>query len=119
MAVSSSFQENVKKFVSIDNKIKSAQEAIRILKKEKDDAAKNIMLYIETNNLEDTPINISDGKLKMVTSKRTVTVTQKYIEQRLTEYFGSSNKAREVMSFIYDNRESVETTALKRTKNRK
>ena len=119
MQVSQGFQDNVKKYVTIDNKIKSAQDAIKILKQEKDKAGKNILIYIKTNNLEEAPINITNGKLKYFLSKTTTSISKPYIEKRLETYFKSKTKAKEATDFIYANREFNEKETIKRINNRK
>lgn len=118
MQVSHGFQENIKKYVMIDNKIKSAQEIIRDLKKEKEGAAENILIYIKTNNIEDVPINISGGKIKYSVSKTTAPMSKQYIQQRLAQYFKSESKAKEVVDFLYNDRETKEKETIKRIKSR-
>jgi len=112
-------EEQVKKYVIIDNKIKSAQEAIRVLKKEKDNASEKILIYVKTNNLEETPINITGGKIKYFVSKTTTPINQDYIQRRLEEYFKSKTKAKEIVDYIYANRETREKETIKRINNRK
>ena len=118
MQVSQDFQENIKKYVSIDNKIKSAQEIIRELKKEKDKTADNILIYIKTNKIEDVPINISGGKIKYALSKTTAPMSKAYIQQRLTQYFKSESRAKEVVEFLYKDRETKEKETIKRITSR-
>lgn len=118
MQVSRNFENNIKKYVAIDDKISSAQQVIRELRKEKEAAADQIMVYIKTHKLEDHPINITGGRINMGTSRTTAPMNRAYIEERLGEYFKSYSKAREVVEFLYSNRETVEKQVLKRTKNR-
>lgn len=118
MQVSHIFEENIKKFVTIDNKIKGAQEIIRELKKEKEDAANKILIYIKTNNIEDVPINISGGKIKYSVSKSTAPMSKPYIQQRLTQYFKSESKAKDVVDFLYSDRETKEKETIKRIASR-
>ena len=84
MQVSQIFSNNVRDWVNIDNKIKSAQEAIRILKKEKDRYGNQIRIYIKTNGLDEEPIGITGGKLKIGISKSTISISRPYVESRLT-----------------------------------
>lgn len=119
MQVSQTFEENIKKFITIDNKIKSAQEAVRILKKEKDHTSEDIMEYIKNNNLIDTSINIPGGKLQYYISKTSSPMSKEYIQERLDLYFKSKSKAKEVVDFLYNNRETREKETIKRTISRK
>lgn len=118
MQVSQNFQNDIKKYVSIDNKIKSAQEVIKDLKKEKEQAADNILIYIKTNSIENVPINITGGKIKYAVSKTTAPMSKAYIKQRLAQYFKSESKAQEVVDFLYTDRETKEKETIKRIKNR-
>ena len=54
MSVPEALQDNVRKWVLIDNKIKSAQEAIRALNKEKESAGKIIIDIMKENNVHDS-----------------------------------------------------------------
>jgi len=114
MNITPEFQDNVRKWVLIDNKIKSAQEAIRILRKEKDATAKTIMEFMRKNKLVEEKINITGGNLGVAVSKRVVPINRAYIEKRLTEYFRNEAKAKEITEFIYSDREAVESTVLRR-----
>ncbi len=119
MQVSQSFEDNVKKYVLIDNQIKNGQEAIRTLRKEKELAEENILIYVKTNNLEESPINITGGKLKYALSKTSVSINRDYIQNRLESYFKSETKAKEVANYIYSNRETREKEVIRRTRSRK
>lgn len=118
LQVSQNFEESVKRWVLIDNKIKSAQDAIKELKKEKEKMGDNIAVYIKTNGLQEEPINITGGKLKLAISKTTVPMSRKYIESRLAQYFKSASKAKEVVEFLYSDRETMEKEVIRRTKSR-
>ena len=118
MQVSPQFENDIVKWVKIDNKIKSANGALKILRKEKDITGENILIYIKTNSLEDHPINITGGKLKLATSKTTSPINKKFIEERLSQYFKSNSKAKEVADFIFNSRETTEKDVLRRTNSR-
>ena len=119
MEVSTNFQNKVIKYVSIDNKIKQGQEAIRELKKEKEKTSKELLIYIKTEHLEECPINISNGKLKYTISKTTKPMSKEYIRQRLEQYFKSKSKAEEIIDFLYKDRETNEKEVIRRINNRK
>ena len=104
--VSQSFEENIKKYVLIDNKIKSAKAAIKELEKEKKNASMYILKYIKINNLEEAPINLSDGKIKYSVTNRLVTVNKDYIQNRLELYKNihqaSKNMGRCLDELLYE-----------------
>ena len=117
--VNTEFKNTIKNFVGIDDQIRTLQNQIKELKREKTQFSKNIVTYMSQNNLENTNINISDGKLKVVQSKRQVAVNKPYSIKVLTEYFQNSEEATKVASLIFDNREYKFTKTLKRTVNKK
>ena len=75
--------------------------------------------HIETNQLEKATIQISDGKLRYVTTKTQSPISLKYLESCLSECIGNTEKVKAIMDYIKDNREVKETTELKRYYNKK
>ena len=59
-----SFENNIKEWVNIDNKIRTYSNEVKRLRQQKDGLKDNILSYIETNNLSDAQVQISDGVLK-------------------------------------------------------
>jgi hypothetical protein len=118
LVITPEFQDNVRKWVLIDNKIKAAQDAVRILKKEKANTGNYILEYMKRYKLSNENINITGGKLGIAVSKRSVPINKEYIERRLTEYFNNEAKAKEIVEFIYADRETVQTETLRRTNQR-
>ena len=69
------FQTNIQEWVSIDNRMKNLQQQIKDLRNQKNDLTNNIFTYAESNNLENTVIQISDGKLKFHNMKQNFSLT--------------------------------------------
>ena len=61
-----SFEENIRKWIQIDNTIKEKQLSIKQLKVEKEQYNDNILEYMTENNIENATIKIGDGKLRLV-----------------------------------------------------
>lgn len=118
MQISPEFEDNIKKWVNIDNKIKNAKDAIKYLNEEKNTTGESILEYMKSNNLNDQQINITGGKIKLGVSKTSTPVNRKYIENRLTSYFKNSNKAKDATNYIFSNREISEKEVIKRTKSK-
>lgn len=114
MSVSPEFINTVKKWVYYDNQIKQANAQLREWRKKKKELNKPITIYIKSNALQETPINLTDSKLVFRTAKRSVPVNKEYIKNRLTQYFGNVQKAEEVVEFIYKDREFTETDTISR-----
>ena len=83
--ISMSFEEKIKDWVSIDNRIKRYQDAIRQEKRQKNELADQILNYVETEKMTHAQIQISDGLLKFQNNKVTSPLTFKFLKQCLSE----------------------------------
>jgi hypothetical protein len=115
----SSFESNIKRWVSLDNRIKTLSDEAKALREEKSSINDDIGQHIETNQLEKATIQISDGKLRYVTTKTQSPISLKYLESCLSECIGNTDKVKAIMDYIKENREVKETTELKRYYNKK
>lgn len=118
MQVSPQFEDDVKKWVLLDNKIKQANDAVKALKKEKESIGNKMITYIKNNGIEDQQINITGGKIKLAVSSTVAPMSREYIESRLAQYFKSASKAKEATDFIYSNREKHTKEYISRTKSK-
>ena len=64
-----SFEQNIQQWVSIDNQIRLLNDKIHELREKKHNLCENITSHVENNNLRNATVQISDGKLKFVTTK--------------------------------------------------
>ena len=112
-----SFEENIKKWVWIDNQLKSVNERVKVLRDEKNTMEETIMTYVETNNLSNATINITDGKLRFVSSKQTAPLTLKYVEECLGKCISNPAQVKQVMQVIKENREVKYSADIKRQVN--
>jgi hypothetical protein len=117
--MSTHFENSIKRWVSLDNRIKALNDEVKALREEKSEINDNISQHIEANHLEKATIQISDGKLKYVTTKTQSPISLKYLESCLANCINDTNKVKEIMEYIKDNREVKETTELKRYYNKK
>ena len=60
---------------------------------------------METNNLNNATVQISDGRLRFVNSKQTAPITLKYIEQCLGECIGNKEQVELIINYIKEKRE--------------
>ena len=64
-----SFEENIQKWVLLDNQIKVVNEKAKELRDKRSDLTKSLSTFVENKNMQNTTIEISDGKLKFVNTK--------------------------------------------------
>ena len=108
------FEENVKKWVAVDNQLKALNEKSKELRETKNNMEESIMTYVRSNKLTNAVVNISDGKLKFVTTKQTAPLTLKFIEECLSKCIKSDEQVKQIMNYIKDSRESKYVPDIKR-----
>jgi hypothetical protein len=109
-----SFEENIKKWVALDNQVKTLNERTKQLREEKNNLEEGIMGYVETNNLNNATVNISDGKLRFISTKQTAPLTLKHVEECLNKCIINKNQVEQIMKIIKDSREVKYTADIKR-----
>ena len=109
-----SFEENIKKWVVLDNQLKTLNEKTKQLRDDKNNLEEGIMTYVETNKLSNATVNISDGKLRFVSSKQTAPLTLKYVEECLSKCIGNESQVTQIMKVIKESREVKYTADIKR-----
>jgi hypothetical protein len=114
----SSFQDNIKDWVAVDNRIKNLNGEIKQLRTQKNERAQIIMNYVESNNLSNAIVNISDGKLRFTETKQKEPLTFKYIEACLSKCIAGEKDVKDIMKFIKTNRETKIINDIKRSYNK-
>jgi hypothetical protein len=109
----------IKRWVELDNKIKTTSEEVRDIRTEKAVINDEILEIIEEKQLGKATVNISDGKLKFVSSKTTAPLTLTYIEKCLSELITNGKQVEQIMTYIKKNRETKTTMEIKRVYDKK
>lgn len=110
-----SLENNIKKWVHLDNQMHELLIKQRQLKKEKDDLSSTILTYAKDNNISNSTIKISDGKLSFIEQKQTTSLTYNFLYKCLMDYFQDREKVDNIINYIKSNRESMSTKIIKRT----
>jgi hypothetical protein len=109
-----SFEEKIKKWVSLDNQICALAGQTKQIKTEKNEVEEDILEYVETKQLKNATINISDGKLRFVTTKQTAPLTLKYVEGCLGKCINNTAHVEQIMKVIRESREVKTIEDIKR-----
>jgi len=112
-----SFEDNIKKWVQLDNQIKIYSDKIKQLRDEKSSLTNNLMTQADDNNYKNAVIQITDGKLKFTTTKVQSPLTFKYIEDTLVGTIKDSNARDIIIKRLKDNRDVKYTSEIKRYPN--
>ena len=76
-----SFENQIQQWVIVDNQLKSLNDKMKVLRDTRNALSGNITNYAEKNNLTNSTVNISDGKLKFVNTKVQAPLTFKFLEK--------------------------------------
>ena len=107
-------QDEIKNWVSKDNEIKLLNERIQELRKNRDVYSNNILTYVETNNMYNNKVKISDSTLQFSSIKQQQTLSYRFLESCAQEYFLNNEKTKEFINFVKSKREAKFVNIIKR-----
>ena len=108
------FEENIQKWVLLDNQLKILNEKIHEVRDKKSQLLDSITEYAEKNKLMDANIQISDGKLKFMKTRISEPLTFKYLEKSLSNIIRNETQVKQIMEHIKNNREIKIVPEMKR-----
>jgi len=114
--VSPEFINSVKKYLEVDDKIKEHRDIMKKLTTDKKEKEDYILNYLQS--IEESVIDVRDGKLRRNISKTQAPLKKELIHKTLTEIVGDAIKAQAMTDQIVKSRPVVERVTLKRTKNK-
>ena len=109
-----SFEENIQKWVSLDNQLRSLHDKTKQLREDKNNIDNGIIKYVDTHNLQNSVVKITDGKLKFTMVKQTNPLTLKYVDECLGKCIKNPEQVKLIMNFIKDSRASKNIPDIKR-----
>ena len=112
-----SFENKIQQWVQLDNQLKQLNEKTKELREKRNQLETNLTSYAETNNLSNSIIPITDGKLKFSNSKVPEPLTFKYLEKTLSEVIKNENQVKLIMEHIRQKREIKVVPEIKRFSN--
>lgn len=113
MSEQNEFIDNIKSWVTLDNKLKLLNEKCKEIREERNDYSDKINEYVEKKNLFDNIVEITGGKIKFTKNKSQSTITYKFLEKCLGDMF-SANEVDRIMTHIKDSREYKMEPEIKR-----
>jgi len=100
-----SFEENVQKWIALDNQIKLMNEKLQELRDKKSKVNEQIQVYANKNKLQNATIQIGDGKLKFTETKVASQLTFKYLEKCLGEVISNEIQVKQIIEYVKKQRE--------------
>lgn len=109
-----SFEQHIQQWVSIDNQMKQLSDKMKELRDKKSTLNDAIFNHVETTNLSNTTLQISDGKIKFIKTKDTQVLTFKYLETCLHEIIKNEDQVNKIIDYIKNKREIKYVPEIKR-----
>ena len=101
-----SFEESIQKWVSLDTQLRVLHDKTKQLREDKNNIEEGIIKYVDSHNLQNSVVKISDGKLKFTTVKQTNPLTLKYVDECLGKCIKNPEQVKLIMNYIKDSRTS-------------
>ena len=98
------FQDNIKQWVGLDTQLKSLNEQSKSIRERRAELADTIHAHVESHNLSNAIVNISDGKLRFSSVKQTAPLTLKFVQSCLQECIENDEQVAHIMGVIKESR---------------
>lgn len=112
-----SFENQIQQWVQIDNQLKQLNEKTRELRDKRNILENDITKHAFSNNLNNSFVKISDGKLKFVNTKIPEPLTFKYLEKSLNEVIKNESQVNVIMEHLKNKRSIKFVPEIKRLSN--
>ena len=107
------FEEKICEWVETDNTIRAMNEKLRNERSKRNTLGENILNYAVENNIQDSIVQITDGKLKFQNAKTTPPLTYKYVRECLEKCLNEET-AVQLINYMKENREIKYSPEVKR-----
>lgn len=108
------FEQTLQQWVLLDNQIKIYNEKLKDLRNKRDIIEQKLSQHATNNDLLNSVIKITDGKVKFINTKITPPLTFKYLEKSLGEIIKNSEQVNAIINHVKNNREHKIIPELKR-----
>ena len=112
-----SFEGQIQQWVQLDNQIKQLNEKIKEIRDKRNILEQNIVNYASTNNLSNSTVKISDGRLRFTNTRIPEPLTFKYLEKTLSEVIKNESQINLIMEHIKQKRAVKIVPEIKRFSN--
>lgn len=96
---------NIKLWLQYENNIKIINDKLKIIKGHKNDAEDNIVRILTSNNLTNKKIKINNSYITCQYNYQNPSLSYKFLESTLTEYFNNDEESKKICDFIKSKRE--------------
>jgi hypothetical protein len=106
--------KTIQNWVELDNELKRINERAKDIRTRKNDIEDKLMTYVEDNNMNNSVVNITDGKIKFCETKQTSPLTLGFLEKCLSEVIANQSQVKQIVDYIKSKRETKMVPEIKR-----
>ena len=107
-------EKTIQNWVELDNELKKLNERSKDIRTRKNDVEDKIMTYVEDNDMNNSVVNITDGKIKFCETKQTSPLTLGFLEKCLSEVISNQGQVKQIVDYIKSKRETKMVPEIKR-----
>ena len=111
------FEQQIQQWVSIDNQMKILNDKMKELREKKHNISININAHVESSQLSNASVKLSDGQLNFINFQETHQLTFKYLETCLCEIIKNEEQVKKIVDYIKNKREVKYVQEIKRLYN--
>ena len=106
--------KTIQNWVELDNELKKLNEKTKDIRTRKNDIEDKIITYVEDNSMNNSVVNITDGKIKFCEVKQTQPLTLGFLEKCLSEVIANQSQVKQIVDYIKSKRETKMVPEIKR-----
>ena len=107
-------EKTIQNWVELDNELKKINEKAKDIRTRKNDIEDKLITYVEDNNMNNSVVNITDGKIKFCETKQTSPLTLGFLEKCLGEVIANQGQVKQIVDYIKSKRETKMVPEIKR-----
>ena len=107
-------EKTIQNWVELDNELKKINEKAKDIRTRKNDIEDKLITYVEDNNMNNSVVNITDGKIKFCETKQTSPLTLGFLEKCLSEVIANQSQVKQIIDYIKSKRETKMVPEIKR-----
>jgi hypothetical protein len=112
--ITNHLEKTIQTWVELDNELKKVNEKAKDIRTRKNDIEDKLITYVEDNNMNNSVVNITDGKLKFCETKQTAPLTLGFLEKCLSEVIANQGQVTQIVNYIKSKRETKMIPDIKR-----
>jgi len=109
------FTDQIRQWVTLDNQLKTLNDRAKELRAQRNAVSDNILGYVDTHQLNNSVVKISDGRLRFTETTQYSPLTFKHVEECLKKCIQDEGDVKKIMKLIKDTRQSKSVSDIKRT----